>query len=252
MNRLPIKAVLFDLDDTLWPIVPVIVRAEAVLYAWLQTHAPAVAQSHTIDSLRERRMALMATQPRYRIDLWALRHAGLTEAFHASGAELARVDDAMAVFATARNAVTPYDDVLPALLRLNQKVALGTISNGFADLDAIGLSSHFRVSIAAHRFGTAKPDPAIFHAACTALGIEPEQAVYVGDDPLLDVDGAQKAGLRAVWMNRFDRSLPGHIAPDASCSNLFELEDWLQGRCAAPTSGTPDASIKLAGSHGAG
>ena len=236
MNRLPIKAVLFDLDDTLWPIVPVILRAEAVLYAWLQTHAPSVALAHTVDSLRQRRMALMAAEPRYRVDLWALRHAGLTEAFNASGADATRVDEAMTIFATARNAVTPYDDVLPALLRLGGKVALGTISNGFADLQTIGLAEHFRISIAAHRFGTAKPDPAIFHAACSALEVAPEQTVYVGDDPLLDIDGAQKAGLRAVWMNRFNRTLPQHIQPDASCATLLELEHWLNDRIVlAPT-----------------
>ena len=223
----PIRAVLFDLDDTLWPIVPVILRAEALLYAWLQTHAPRVAQQHTVDSLRARRMALMQAEPRYQVDLWALRQAGLIEAFTSADADLARVDEAMAVFAAARNAVTPYADVAPALQRMAQQFTLGTISNGFADLQTIQLDQHFAVSLAAHRFGCAKPDPRIFLAACAALQVDPAQAVYVGDDPLLDVDGAQKAGLRAVWMNRFDRQLPAQVQPDASCRTLFELEDWL-------------------------
>ena len=227
LQQAPIRAVLFDLDDTLWPIVPVILRAEALLYAWLQTHAPRVAQQHTVDTLRARRMALMQAQPRFQVDLWALRHAGLTEAFTAADADLARVDEAMAVFAAARNAVTPYEDVVPVLQRLRGRFALGTISNGFADLQAIGLDHHFAVSLAAHRFGCAKPDPSIFLSACAALQVDPAHAVYVGDDPLLDVDGAQKAGMRAVWMNRFDRQLPAQVRPDASCSSLFELEHWL-------------------------
>ena len=54
--------------------------------------------------------------------------------------------------------------------------------------------------------------------------------MYVGDDPLLDVHGAQQAGLRAVWMNRFNRTLPGHVLPDASCTTLIELEEWLADR----------------------
>ncbi|MDP9109286.1 MAG: HAD family hydrolase [Pseudomonadota bacterium] len=226
----PIKAVLFDLDDTLWPIVPVITRAEHVLHDWLQQHAPSVAAAHTIDSLRARRMALMESDARYRLDLWSLRHAGLTEAFTAAGADPAAVDRAMAVFADARNQVTPYEDVLPSLLRLGGKLALGTISNGNADLEAIGMAQHFSVSIAAHRFGRAKPDPQIFHAACDALAVAPAETVYVGDDPLLDVHGAQQAGLRAVWMNRFNRTLPGHVVPDASCTTLIELEEWLADR----------------------
>ncbi|GAA4025778.1 HAD family hydrolase [Actimicrobium antarcticum] len=230
MNQLPIKALLFDLDDTLWPIVPVIVRAETILHDWLRRHAPAVAQDHSIETMRARRLEILAAEPRYKVDLVGLRHAGLTEAFHASGADPVHVDGAMAIFNTARNAVTPYDDVLPSLLRLGGRVALGTISNGSADLDTIGLAGHFRISIAAHQFGTAKPDAAIFHAACSALEVDPAETVYVGDDPLLDVVGAQQAGLRAVWMNRFSRTLPDHVRPDASCVSLLELEHWLEHR----------------------
>ena len=230
---IPIKAVLFDLDDTLWPIAPVISRAEIVLYDWLTVHAPAVVGRFSIESMRSRRAELMATNPRYQIDLWSLRHAVLCEVMIASGEDVAKAEPAMAVFSDARNAVTLFDDVLPGLLRLADKVALGSISNGFADLQAIGLAKHFQVSVAAHRCGTAKPDPAIFIMTCEELKIDPAEAVYVGDDLLLDVEGAQKAGLRAVWMNRFARTVPDHIQPDAVCTSLVELEYWLNDRLAA-------------------
>jgi HAD superfamily hydrolase (TIGR01549 family) len=227
MNVLPIKAVLFDLDDTLWPIAPVISRAEVVLFDWLKANAPATASRFSIDSMRARRLELMATDPRYQIDLWTLRHTVLCESLRACGDDIAHADPAMAVFSEARNAVTPFDDVLPGLDRLNKKVLLGSISNGFADLHAIGLARHFRVSLAAHSCGTAKPDPAIFNLACDALKLAPAEAVYVGDDLLLDVEASQKAGLRAVWMNRFGRTAPAHIEPDAVCTTLIELEHWL-------------------------
>ncbi|MDR6584970.1 HAD family hydrolase [Herbaspirillum sp. BH-1] len=223
----PIEAVLFDLDDTLWAIEPVLVRAEGLLYDWLRQHAPAVAAAHTVASLRERRMALMQTDPIYRIDLWKLRHTALTEVFREHDVDLTLVDPAMALFSEARSTVALFDDVEPALLRLKDKLTLGSVSNGFADLERIGLAGHFGVSIAAHRFGRAKPDPAIFHAACEALQVAPGATVYVGDDPLLDVQGAQQAGLRAVWMNRFARTLPDGIYPDAICRDLHELHDWL-------------------------
>lgn len=229
-----IKAVLFDLDDTLWPIVPVIVRAESVLFDWLSEHAPKVAQQFTIEGLRRRRMALLSENPRYAIDLRALRHAGLSEAFSSCGEDIAKVDHAMEVFSAARNSVTPFEDVHPTLARLHGRVALGSVSNGVADLGAIGMAHYFRTSIAAHSFGSAKPDPAIFHAACDALGVSPAEAIYIGDDPVLDVEGAQRAGLRAVWMNRVAlqprRILPGHIEPDAICTTLYELDEWLTGR----------------------
>lgn len=224
------KAILFDLDDTLWPIAPVIVQAEQTLHAWLAANAPGVARRFSIDELRQARLALLAQNPAFALDLGALRRAGLVAAFEQAGEDPAKVEHAMVEFFAARNAVIPYDDVLPGLLRLKDRVLVGSISNGNADLKAIGLSHHFKVSVAAHQLGCAKPDAAIFHAACKELGVAPEDAVYVGDDVLLDVQGAQRAGLRAVWMNRTGstRHLEHEVVPDAIVSNFHELVDWLQ------------------------
>lgn len=230
MQPHPIKAVLFDLDDTLWSLMPVITNAESVLYSWLHHNLPNVTERFTQEQLRDMRTELSATDPQYKINLWALRHATLTHACHLTGANKERIDEAMEIFSVARNAVTPFDDVLPGLTRLRERFAIGSISNGFADLEAIGIAHHFQTSLAAHTFGRAKPDPAIFHAACDALGSAPHETIYVGDDPVLDVQAAQNAGLEAVWMNRFDRTLPDHIVPDAICTTLHELDDWLTAR----------------------
>lgn len=235
MKSPPIKAVLFDLDDTLWPIAPVIAQAEVVLYEWLHEHVPELTGRFTNEQLRALREEVLPSDARYQFDLWALRHATLTRACLLSGADHARMDEAMAVFSVARNAVALFDDVLPGLSRLSKRFAIGSVSNGFADLQAIGIAHHFHTSLAAHRFGRAKPDPAIFHAACDAIGVAPRETLYVGDDPVLDVQAAQAAGLEAVWMNRFDRALPAGIVPDAICSNLHELDDWLTQRIARGT-----------------
>jgi HAD superfamily hydrolase (TIGR01549 family) len=227
------KAILFDLDDTLWPIVPVIVQAEGALFAWLREHAPGVAERFTIESLRHARLQLLAQQPELQLDLGKLRRLGLHAAFEAAGEDVAKVDQAMLHFFAARNAVVPYDDVLHGLARLQgmePPVLVGSISNGNADLRAIGLSHHFKVSVAAHELGVAKPDAAIFLAACKLLGVAPEDAVYVGDDVLLDVQGAQRAGLRAVWMNRTGsaKHLEHDVVPDAIVRDFGELLDWIE------------------------
>jgi putative hydrolase of the HAD superfamily len=226
-NAMGIKAVLFDLDDTLWPIAPTIRRAEIILHEWLAQHAPRVVETHSMDSLRARRMALIETNPQYRHDLWTLRHTVLREALEACGDDPAKADAAMAIFSRERNVVTLYDDVLPGLQNLAPRFLLGSISNGFADLQAIGLEQHFRVSIAAHKLGFAKPEARIFHLACEALKVAPHEAVYVGDDLSLDVEGAQQAGLRAVWINRFEREAPDSVQPDLVCTDLHGLAQWL-------------------------
>jgi putative hydrolase of the HAD superfamily len=224
------KAILFDLDDTLWPIAPVIMQAEQSLHVWLATHAPRVAERFTIEALRQARLELLARRPEFQLDLGALRRAGLVDAFAQAGEDAAKVELAMIEFFALRNAVVPYDDVLPGLLRLKERVLIGSISNGIADLRTIGLAHHFKVSVAAHQLGCAKPDAAIFHAACRELGVAPADALYVGDDVLLDVQGAQRAGLRAVWMNR--NGSTGHlehaVVPDAIVANFDELLGWLK------------------------
>lgn len=226
-----LKAVLLDLDDTLWPVVPVIRHAEAVLQQWMHEHVPVVARNYSVEKLRERRNILVSADPRFQYDLWALRHTLLSEVFQEHGIPAEKADHAMAVFADARNKVDMYEDVRPGLLALEKKIILGTVSNGFADLSAIGIAGHFKVSIAAYRFGCAKPDPRIFLAACDALKVEPSEVLYVGDDLLLDVQGAQQAGLQGGWMNRKGLKIEDerhiHIRPDAEFASLHDLVQWI-------------------------
>ncbi|MBI1834402.1 MAG: HAD family hydrolase, partial [Burkholderiales bacterium] len=75
------KALIFDLDDTLWPIAPVIMAAEAKLHEWMAQEAPAVVARYSIEDLRVRRQALVATDARFSYDLWALRHTLLVQVF---------------------------------------------------------------------------------------------------------------------------------------------------------------------------
>lgn len=226
------KAVLFDLDDTLWPIGPVIEQAEHSLFAWFREHAPRLAAAHSIDSLRKARLELLARRPELGIDLARLREIALRDAFEEVGEELALVELAMEQFCAFRNAVTPYPDVAPGLVALNARTLVGSVTNGVADLAVIGLAGHFRVSVAAREFGRAKPDPGIFRAACELLAVAPHDALYVGDDLHIDVQGAQQAGLRAVWMNRAAKAPSGDAAdirPEAEVRSLAGLLAWLDG-----------------------
>ena len=219
----PIKAVIFDLDDTLWPLIPLIFDAEQALYDWLQVHTPKVTARFSLSDMRQIRHELVPTNPRFSYDLWALRSAVLTHAFTEVGENVAQVEAAMQVFEAARSSVAMYPDVLPSLAQLQERFVLGSISNGFANLQQIGLASIFKVSLAAHQFGCAKPDPRLFLAACKALDVQPIEALYVGDDLWLDVQGAQQAGLQAGWMNRSNKECTAEIVPEVICRDLYDL-----------------------------
>src|ERR1700752_4017679 len=125
---LPFRAILFDLDDTLWPIAPVIARAELRLFGWREQPVAPVAARFSIDALRQRRVDLLAQEPRYHLDLGALRRSVLEQAFREAGADPARVAEAMTVFFAARNDVVLYDDVVPALQQLGRRMLVGAIS----------------------------------------------------------------------------------------------------------------------------
>ena len=100
-----------------------------------------------------------------------------------------------------------YPDVLPCLEALEDR-PLGIISNGDGTqqrkkLDALGIAGRFSAVILSGEVGVSKPDRGIFAAACEEAGREPQECVYVGDSLESDARGSSRAGLRAIWLNRY-------------------------------------------------
>jgi FMN hydrolase / 5-amino-6-(5-phospho-D-ribitylamino)uracil phosphatase len=203
----------FDLDDTLWPVGPVIAAAEAELLAWLKDRYPQTVSGHSIESMRELRAAVAERHPQHAHDLTFLRHRALKDLFAAAGIAEARADDALEVFLGARNRVEFYDDVRPALERLRARYRLFALSNGNADLERCGIADLFAGHVTARTAGAAKPDARIFARLAQLAGVEAAQVLHIGDDPLLDVAGATQAGMQAAWLNRTLRDWPRTLPP---------------------------------------
>lgn len=77
--------------------------------------------------------------------------------------------------------------------------------------------------------GAAKPSPRAFEALIAVLALPAESIWYVGNEPATDVDGATRAGLRAVWLNRDDSPYPSDLAPPA-CT-IRSLDEILPEVC---------------------
>jgi putative hydrolase of the HAD superfamily len=223
----PIRAVTLDLDDTLWPIYPTIIRAETLLHVWLAEHAPATAQAHTISDLRRLREQLGAERPDLAHDLSALRLESIRRALAASGDDPALAEPAFAHFFAERQRVELYEDARPALARIAARLPVVALSNGNADLRTIGLDHHFVAAVSAREFGVGKPDPAIFLHACERAGFAPDEVLHVGDDPHLDVLGAQAAGQPAAWVDRGLHRAPEGFAPQLRVTDMAQLADRL-------------------------
>jgi 2-haloalkanoic acid dehalogenase type II len=197
-----VRAIAFDLDNTLWDVGPVLARAEARMQAWLAEHAPRIIARLTPEEMRRAREELAQREPHNAHDVTYLRLTMLARHAREHGYEATLAHEAFAVFLAARNQVDVFPEVAPALARLARRFKLGSLSNGNADLKPIGLDHLFVVSLNARQIGAGKPERRCFEQLARELDCRAHEIVYVGDEPLLDVVAARAAGLGTVWMNR--------------------------------------------------
>jgi HAD superfamily hydrolase (TIGR01549 family) len=224
-----IRALTLDLDDTLWPVMPALERADQAVDEWLQQHHPTVARAWPIAAMRELRAKVASERLDLAHDFTTQRQLTLQHAFASCGIETAPIDTLWEIYFAARNSVELYPDSLPALQRIAARWPVASLTNGNADLARIGIDLHFVHHVSARSSGVAKPDARIFESTAELLGVEPGQILHVGDDPHMDVVGARDAGLHTAWINRDRKSWPAGMgpAPALDLPDMAALADWL-------------------------
>ncbi len=207
MIRPPLRALTFDLDDTLWPVDDVLAAAEETLHDYLRSAYPAVAARFGPEDSRRLRRELAAGNPELTRNASTLRRATMREMAHRcglAGRDAERfVERTFEVFLEARQAgVAPYPEVLPALARLAERFQIGIITNGNADIHRTELGPYVGFVVRGVDLDIPKPEPAIFTYACRCAGVAPGEVLHVGDDPHVDAAGALSAGLQAALLHR--------------------------------------------------
>lgn len=224
-----IRLLTFDLDDTLWDLRPVLLRAEQMTYDWLAAQAPALSAQFTAEQLRTARMQFAHDHPelRHRVSelrlqaqIAALRHAGYSAD---DAAQLSQ--QAFEVFVRARHEVTYFDSALTVLDELHAHYMLAAITNGNASPARLGLDRWFAFTISAEALAQPKPHAAPFQVALQRAECEPAQAIHIGDHIDHDIRGAQAVGMHAIWVNTRGETWPGTNAPSATVRHLAELPD---------------------------
>lgn len=201
----PVRGVLVDLDDTLYP------QAEYLGLAWF-----AVAE-------RGARLGL----DRDRL------HAALTTAAAAGSARGGIIDDAVrrirgdaelvpelvaAFHAVRPQQLTAFPGVRAALRELRSLVPVAVVTDGEvagqrAKISALGLDDAFDAVVLSDGWGRAfrKPNPHPFHTALALLGVDAADAVMIGDRPDKDIAGAARVGVRGIRVRTGEyRSRPDH------------------------------------------
>jgi HAD superfamily hydrolase (TIGR01509 family) len=126
--------------------------------------------------------------------------------------------------------LVPFEGARELLRQLKARgLPLGLLSNTTwpgqfhrQELERFELVEFFDEMVFSCDVGLWKPNAPAFRYVTGRLGLDPSEAVFVGDIPHIDVLGAQQAGLRAVWISANGRT-PGDVKPDAVIHRLAEL-----------------------------
>ena len=221
-----LRLITFDLDDTLWDVGPVLDNAEAGLLAWLAEHAP-VLGAEADERLQHSKRWVLEQDPTLKGRISELRrrtlHHGLLAAGYGDARAAQLAEAAFQHFLAARQQVSLFPEVLPTLQQLGRQFRLGVLTNGNADVQRIGIAGYFHFAFSAEELGVSKPDPRAFQAVLEHAEVPAHAAVHIGDHPRDDIQGAQAAGMRAVWVNPQGKPWEGDGRPDAQIASLAEL-----------------------------
>ena len=242
-----VRAVIFDLGHTVWDFAP---TEQSRRYAVLRLHdalEAALGDATPLPSALDK--AFTSSVARW-IDRWNDGSDGLvqepTDALVREA--LASLDLAVDadLLAEATHAVLGIEylmpvveaDTLAAIATLHgRELALGCVTNtllleeGILEvLRRLGLMRYLDAHIASSAGGYRKPHASLFRRALAALGVEPDEAVFVGDRLVDDISGAKGAGMRAVLTHQYRQEpLDGAaVAPDAVVRRLADLPDVIE------------------------
>ncbi|MFS0780137.1 HAD family hydrolase [Bacillus sp. 1P06AnD] len=121
-----------------------------------------------------------------------------------------------------------YEESLRVLDALKGKYKLGLLTNGSPELQKTKLSitpeiaPYFDEIIISGSFGKGKPDASIFEFALDQIGVGPDEALMIGDNLMTDILGSNRAGIKNVWINRHGKER-NEVEPTYEIKHLEEL-----------------------------
>jgi len=203
---MPIRAVGFDIDGTLYP-------ASAIFLRLFFQGLPKMKLLSAFSKVRHELRQLLSSPDFHKKginSIEALHHyqAGLTAALLDQNPEKVHTDIEKFFYGAsteAFNAIKPFPGVAPFLDSLRSSgFPLGALSDfpGDRKLKLLGLAEKFDVSMTSEETGRVKPDRASFDLLAQRLGIPNEEILYVGNSEAYDVKGAKNANMQTALISR--------------------------------------------------
>lgn len=227
-----IKAISFDLDDTLYDNVPIIKRAEAELITWLTQYFPHSTEATTVKFWRECKAHAIQQTPALSNDVTKCRFEALMLGFEQLGMKKAEerkelAKHAVDYFLSWRNKISISPEIELLLADLCKQMPLLVITNGNADISQHGIAKHFDKIYAANTQYPMKPAPNMHFNACKHLGIKPQHLLHVGDSIQSDILGARHANCASMWFNPTKQPVASKILPDIEVHDLQALRHFI-------------------------
>ena len=232
MSLTEIRLVTFDLDETLWPLLPTLTNADRASSEWLTARVPEYGEFLTSGAIRELRDQVISEYPalrfhvsrlRLRILTRALMHVGLAEADARHFAQ-----GAFDVFLERRQQVTLFPGMEDVLTRLSGRFMLAALTNGNADIGRVGIKHLFAFFHNAESVERGKPYPDMFLAALESAGVRAAQAIHVGDSLSLDVAPAEALGMHAIWANFAGHDRPAEQSVKYEARHVADIEPCIE------------------------
>ena len=243
-----IRAIYFDLDDTLcgyWDAARVGLRK-----AFDRHPHPGYTTEEMIHfwglAFREFAPSLKKTEwyARYLCDGGSTRLEQMRRTLiHASSGDLHLAQKLADAYAEERDDhLKLFEDAVFTLTQLKAKYPLGLVTNGPADVQrqeiaTLGIGRFFDNVFIEGEMGVGKPEPEVFRRAQAAVGLKPEELLFVGNSYGHDILPAIENRWRTAWVRRPSdlppsTSLPEHRPegapePDVEIGDLRSLLQWL-------------------------
>lgn len=222
-----LRAILFDIDDTLFPTTEFARRARlnavrAMIRAGLRLPEEEVQ--------RELSEVIAEFSSNYDYHFDKLLQRLRPEALAHRNAALVVAAGVAAYHDTKFLEIAPYPDVKPLLADLRELgVRLGVVTHGWTvkqseKLVRLGLLEHLDPDaiFISDQIGIAKPNPKLYRYALRDLALEASEVLYVGDSPAHDIEPPRQLGMHAVWVSRGARTTLTQAGIEAD----HEVEDF--------------------------
>lgn len=223
---MPISAISFDGDMTLWDFQKVMRHALKKALAELRRVVP----TQRAAELTVKEMIAIRTRVEKDEQGRTWNHEEIRRlAFERTLEILGRPDRELAAHLNAIylkhrfEDIELYPDVIPALDLLAPDFKLGLLSNGNSYPERCGLEGRFAFVVFSQDVRIKKPDRRIFEITARKAGCPLNELLHVGDSLENDVKGANEAGARSVWLNREGLPNDSGIRPDFEICTLAEL-----------------------------